>query len=856
MGKNDIPFTIRDFLGVNQRDGGERLSDREFARIQNFFRKDKGVLHKVPGASPDLLASQVPGADKITTMWRHTANPAPRSVIYHCIPNATPLPQPTATGLTVTEVVAADGKIFEACAPASRTVKFAHTYIGMGVESVWDTRVRAGFVTPPGPPGSIRAKDQPALQKIVLGASTNKVQVQHPGVFPTGVRAVNVFMSLGDSADSAATELAYAGTLHSPTDVLTLNHSIYDGSYESADAIIQTELKATGVFMPDGKLLPGQYFVSIAWIGTQLGAAYAHTMDGYTMHPSKGVAVMVEPGQNSIEVRHGTANGRMSTAASPTHCYVFLGTRSSNIAPMVFVGIIKPKVGATSEIDPAMLTIKDVPVNMNAQATPGGFDLSCRMSYQPFLGRHGFLVKQDVDRVAPISELFVSRSYFSTIEMDSYLLIRTSQDRVFNGILASTLDVAGNFVTDPIFTYLNGFSFMTNSVNFLQTDGISVGWVGPNFEETAGSAPPKNLRFIFTYKSRLIGIPAFQPNLAYASNANTWWNWSDGGSGGDPIFILIGDGFDGKITACGVASNTTGQNDPKAYLIFFKKNSTHLISGIPDSTTGQGVSSDPISGRIGCSAPSGIFQTKTGIGFVGSDGDIYLVRGGTEPTPIGGRIKKYLAHLTKSDKLMGMVTAVYHKDFVKISYPSSLESTHNDAQFWGDFRTEEGVPIAWDGPHIGANIGQQIVLSGEGDSETRIGAIADGSGTLLLDDESVFTYNGAPIVSVLEWNTRNFKAEMNLKKFLGMFIMALYSTTENHELLIEFWADEEYTQVTKQISVADVNGEELWRSINAIIGPDNLVGCSFKFRITHQNPANFIISAVSVPYRPERRIIV
>lgn len=850
----DIPLVIRDLLGVNRRDGGERASDREFYAIQNLYRKEKGELTKRHGTSHDLHPNNVPGCERITAISRHPSNPCPNAVLYHCTPDSTQLVSPTAD-LVLIEETASDGEIFDCANPASLELRFAYTFVGKGVESSWDTRSKAGFVDVVG----TDAWDQDGLQTITLSSATNKVRVIYPTAFPDGVRAVNVFMSYGNASDTSTnrTNLVYVGTMYSNGDHLIVNSSTGPGATFD-DPFVEDDIEASAEFVEGAAIPPGQYYIALAWIADR-GANYQDTIqsgEAY-MYLSEGTPVQVTPDKNAIKVNFHTVNGTSDTVNGATHAYVFLGTRPPKDGPMACIGTLR--AGTTGSTPYPEFQITDIPVNCNAQSIPFGttavFDNSCRMFAGENKARHGFIVKKDPDRSVLVSEVFISRTYFylnASPGYDNILLIRTPLDRVFSGLLASDFDNVGANTNDPSIAYHNGFSFFANGYNFLMTDGFSLCRV-PTKD---GCAVPEYLRYVIGFKNQLIGISRLNENLAYGSNALEYNNWSEGGSGTDLKFLIIGDGFEGKVTAAGVFASTTGVNDLRSMLVFFKKSSTHMYTNIPDKASGINAQAEQSSGRVGCIAPKSIIQTRSGLVFLGSDGDIYIIRGAGEPVPIGGRIKPLFAHLVENESLMKLVSASFHKNFVKISYPSSADSTYNDAQIWGDFRTEEGVPIAWDGPHTGINVGVQEVLIGTGDTETRIGARSDAAGSVVLDDEDSSLDLTAPIVSFVEWNRRKLKAELNWKRFMAIAADISWNSGEDHTLLFELWSGREYTQKSVTVSTASADfAEQVYDTIVSFIGDDNLVGRDLKFRITHTGGQNFTLSAVGITYKPERRMI-
>jgi hypothetical protein len=869
--KEDL-IDLRDFRGVNRRDGAEKADIREFLTIQNWFRREKGIFEKRYGSTADLSASDVPGASRITRIHRHPANPCPKAILYHCTPTNVPLVHPDgATNLQITEISSASGTIFDAALPASLEVRFCFSYIGMGMETPYNTRSRPGYVP------AVDAWDQTGHQTFVLASATNTLQVSHPTAFPTGIRAVNVFMSIGKTSDDPAERrnMVYMGTLKSNSDVLAIDGSI-GPTDATPDPITADNFTAEKFISSQGELPPGQYYVSIAWVvdggsGPQ-GAVLI----------SDAKPVYLAGGYNSIRVGHWETGGVSSNGA--THVYVFLGTKPKDQGPMTCVGLFRVEsfAGAVG------LTITKVPYNTNASTHPvfdydtsiygddafpiqtqgvvgpgglGGGNSSAHFVQipliigDPLLYRCGFIVKRDPDRPVAISEVFPSRSnawiFFtpgSAPGENGYYHIRTAQDTDHLGAPA----VVNSNVVVPNLVYFNGLSYFVNGVNFKVTDGITISEMAPTTDTTI----PRGLNRIGVFKGQLVGVSDEARGAILASNALAGNNWSDGGTGSALRFALLGDPFEANVSALGIFSYTTGTEGPRSFLVSFKKNSCWSLSDIPDLDSGIRGQGDQMSGKVGCLAWDTICPSKIGLLFLGSDGDVYMIRGSGEPYPIGGRVKKLLEHLAENDSLMKLCSAVIHGDFYKLSYPKFLTSTTADAQLWADLRTQDSDPICWDGPHTGLQIGCQLVLDREGDNGNRIAGLADAATSARLDNPASSQDLGVKIVSTLEWTRRALRSEWNFKKWKGVFLEAYFSTLYNHTLLIEGFSDTEYTQMSKAVAVADVNGEGLWRSLAYYFPDDNLIGKDFRFRITHESNAPFTISAIGVPYKPERRITI
>lgn len=860
MPKADEIFVLRDFLGVNRRDGGERASDREFLTIQNFFRKEKGLLYKRFGSTYDLAAADVPGCDRITSLHRHPVYPCPKAILYHCTPTSTPITHPGATGLTIAEVVTGVGTIFDAAPAASRVVHLCYSYIGMGVESSWDTRTRPLFI--PAGASDINAWDQLGLQTFVLALATNELDVSHPAAFPADVRAVNVFMSIGDPTDGAnRRQLVYVGTLQSPADTLRINQSIGVAATRT-DVFTDSNFQVEARYEAGGEFPPGQYYVALAWVSDgEPQPSLINLVSSFSVFSrlSNAKIVTINNQANSIGISHWEAGAVSANGA--THVYAFVGVKDSQSGIMTHVGSFRVQAAAkiTGSID--TLVVTQAPYNKNAQSNMGsggvnGGFINVPHQNNDVLGiRHGFIVKKDSDRPVLVSEVFPSRSDFSFLANTVgalepfYLLIRTENDRLANNAAATP----NSNVVIPSQVYFQGASYFANGRNFLYIDGIGAG----RMTAKNTCVIPDNPILLFVSKSQLITVTAEDKNVLLGSNALEANNFSDGGTGAAFRFAILGDPFEGKITAASVFAFTTGTDGPRSFIVSFKKGSCWTLTDIPDATAGINAQADQLSGSVGTIAPRTIVQTKLGLLFLGSDGDIYMIRGSGEPLPIGSRVKEIFKHLVENETLMKMCTAVLHGNFYKISYPGSSASTYADTQIWADLRTEDGAGIQWDGPHVGVNIGCQLVLDRDEDDGSRIAGLSSAAGAALLDDESTYQDLGVNVESILEWTRRRFRSEFNFKKFRGLFLEAFYDTTDAQSVKVEGFSDAEYALIEKQLSLGDaVSGEPLWRRHVMYFVDDNLIGSDFKFRITHNDNTQFTLAAIGVPFKPERRLAI
>lgn len=849
MSRNEQLLPLRNFKGINRRDGGERPDILEFFTAQNLWQIDKGVWSMIYGSSYDLEASDVPGCRKITAIHRHTSAPCNRAVLYHCQPTDTKLTHPGSGGLTIVEITSGSGTIFDSISAAvSKKIWLCFTYLGKGIESSWDARARPGF-TPYVAPTSQNAWDVGGLQSYTLAADTNTLNVSHPSSFPIDVRSVNVFMAMGDASDSAPDrrQFGYVGTLNSDQDVLSIDVSV--GPRDSYDnAFTDANFQVEGRFDADGNLPAGQYFVALAWVAE--AEPYDESIPGlFFTVLSAAKPVQLTGNANAIGINHFETLAKSADGA--THCYAFIGVKSHTEGPMTCVGTFRVSSTAQSSGSIDRMVVKNIPYNTNASSYLDHFYNAPRMYAAENKTRTGFIVKKDPDRPVNVSEVFASRSYWSVAADPAnsadylYMQIRTIYDLYFNG----TTPPSNPNIEDPSIVYFNGLSYLANGRDFLVTDGVSITRMQPKSSCVIPTAP-KRLGVI---KNQLVCTTAEEKGVIFASNALQGNNWSDGGTGAALRFLILGDPFEQRPASFGIFSFTSGTDGPRTLLITFKKNSTWSAQSVPDATAGVNGLADQMSGKVGNIAWRAITQTKIGMIFLGSDGNIYLIRGGGEPFPIGGRVEPLLKHLSKNDELMKMCTSVYHDGHWKLAYPSTPTSTYCDAEIWGDLRTEDGSPIVWYGPHVGREIGCQLVLDKEGDNDSRIGAMVSTAGTARLDDPSEYQNLGADITMILEWTLRTLSSEWNIKRWKGVFINAYYDSLYNQDLRVEGFADKIYTQTTHRLCAADENGEAAWMDHELYFSSDNLIGKRFKFKLTHTGRP-LSLSAIALPWKPERRV--
>lgn len=814
MARRDSTVTIRNFLGLNRRDAGEKVKDNQFYRIQNFYQAIKGFFFKRFGTAVDLSSASFFGASAVTGIHRNYG--LEKCTLYFCEPDAALLPTPGA-GPVLTEIAGGDlfgGDFVE-------PVKVCFKWCGFGAES-----------------------EQSPDSTITVSDVTKGVRVTIPA-FPAGIKSANVF------AKRASGEYAYMGTVYAPG---TLDIKHFMGP-SSAFADAMTSLDVTVPESNAGSLVKGTYYISAAWVVGAFGASVPTL--------SAATAARVRADNGKIDVKF---NGPDSTNLAKS-IYVFIGTKTEKEHPMTCVGILK--AGET-------LTISKIPTNTSAQSHPdlekssGAGSVPAKFNNTTSAGnpnRIGFILKKD--SAGFVTEIFPSRTLGflgSVATKDPY----TGETTLFNPYTFGGPKTKADetrwlgVASEPVFTWFNGLSYFVNSVDIpWQTDGFAMGQIA----RVSGTLLPRPPKYIATFQNMLLTGGGEQGNQIYACNAFNSQNWAVGGSGSANRFVTIGDSYGDGVTAIGVFTLATeAVNDPRAYFLAFKKHGVFMKDTFPDPTSGVGAPLQQLSGRVGCIAYRSIVQTPIGVMFLGSDADIYLIRGGGEPVRVGTSVQPVLDHLKLNDDLMKQATAVFHDNHYKLCY-SPAGSTTNDEQLWADIRITPQDQITWTGPHTGLKIGPQIVLVGETDDFSRIACRQDAIGTIKLDDTSTMQDIGSNIVSTLESKTYRFKDEAHMKRIMGAIFDCYYDPAYQNDLLFEAFADEYYQQVNKSLS----NGSAIWDSssfdssmwgggqyvgVPCPLSASNLIGRTFKYRLTHSNASQFVIAATTIQIKPERRLLI
>lgn len=846
MPSRDSELKIDRFLGVNRRDGADLVDNKEFYTLQNWYQKTRGLFHKRYGTTNDFQASDLPLASTILGFHRQVGLLGDYYTLLYCQPTGT-IVTPTAAP-TLSDITSANGDLFNGGATASITI--GYSWVGCGGETL---------ISP--------------TAAITVASNTNKIRVTIPA-FPAGVVSANVQRSIGGNPIIVGVITSSAGTVD-------LGEYIEPTGAASTDTVgIVNCTVETG-----GSLKRGVYYLSVGWLTAAQGAKLAESSPTNPVGGNEFAIISVPDDGYKIRVQNVLAAAASTNGA--TWAYVFIGLKDPNEAPMIFAGMVKAKASATAADVKNSLYISSLPSQSNLLSYPAvssgnkkvqfyngvlqGASGTAGSAYITRLNSGNAQVQLFFPRLNPYSQSRGGTNYddISPFTADAYVPIYL--DSSSTNVNTSRRRIIASNVT-PYFASFGGLCFIANNYNLLlQVDGISVSEI----REYPGTIQPGYPSRVILFKDQLVVVvnasqanaPASSNksgNQVYGSNALSPYNWSSGGTGTALRFATVGDPFGDGVTVLGAFSYTTDNLGPKSYLLMLKKAGVYLLSNIPDQASGVAASADTLSARTGSLAQNSIANTPLGTIFLGTDGDIYLVNGTGEPKRIGSKVQSFFDHLVGQDTLAAYPSAVYHDNQYKLAYPSSASSTGNDAQLWADLRTDLGLPIVWTGPHTGVSIAQQEVYNAITDNGRRMSLKPDQSGLQFLDDSSTFSDLGTTITAVMQWKTTRSKREMYDKLFRGIFFDCYYDTQYSHSVLIEGFAGDQYSSrpltLSEGTAIWDSSswglsnwGDAIYQGVVAPFGPDNLVGRTISWKLTHANAAQFIVASAVMNLKIHRR---
>lgn len=871
---------------MNLKDAADKVKDNEFVQLQNVSQPSRGVYSIRFGSVLDQPIATFPLSSRISGIWRHSG-PFQNTTLYHCVPDNSTFPDNT-VDLVLTDLADGLGTIFTG--GSVRTIRVCYSWIGCGIEQSYNSKNRAAYLST----ANLAAASQTGHQVITLGSATNSLQISVPNSFPSGVRGANIFVAVNYASNP--TEMVYVGTVTTPGGSLIFRRFI--GPAAAFGDAYSGSITATQGLVGSGNLQPGTYYIGAAWLvdSNQVENDSSQNNPTHILLYTTQVQVVVTNVNSAISVSHNFS----TSSNGAKNVYIFIGTQPTTLCPMTMVGITAPSEN---------LTITAIPSH-NGQSHPFTLGPAVPAFYNACISRANIQTQRFAFMLAKSSgsvyEVFPSRSIYwygssangmadptvagGTIPITQnsyYLLAPKSQNDNWN----NTQPFNWGFpVLDPVFCHLNGMTYFVNGVDITwMTDAFTLGQLVPVTAATQ-TILPAPLKSITAYQEGLVGVQSLSSNQVFGSNAGAPQNWATGGTGSALRYVITGDHFGGGCSTLGIFTpgtiSTSAENGPSSFILIFKKPSTWMLSNIPDPTAsamagllgGQiPATMTQVSGSVGCVAPKAVVQTPLGTLFFGTDANIYMINAVREPQRIGTKVQNLLLHLVGNDAAMQQVTAVYHDRHLKLSYPSPASVAAgapyvNDYELWADLRTEEG-PIIWMGPHVGRNIGPQIVLSGDGDDNSR----------LVVDSKIIRTYTADSISTLADLSPTNtaqtivvqitgkqhrFNSDSHFKRIFGEIFDLFIDNSYTNTILLEGFSDANYSSVNRTLSnggaVWDSSqfdqstyADAIWEGFSFFFPPQiNLVGRTYQQRLTKSDQSPFVLASTTILTKTEKRKLV
>lgn len=333
------------------------------------------------------------------------------------------------------------------------------------------------------------------------------------------------------------------------------------------------------------------------------------------------------------------------------------------------------------------------------------------------------------------------------------------------------------------------------------------------------------------------------PNLVAYSQANNPFSWTATPSttpSQNQLFVNATEGSD--VVGFGVVSETLASSGPSSFLVIGKSNS--ILSWNGTTTSGA----QTLTTITGFMSRDSFGLTRAGGIFIGKDGNIYSLKGISNPIPMGYEVQSILDSIPESYKQY--VSAVRVRDNLVIAYPSQDENlTH---QIHLEVRTlDEGTIRLYEGPHDMFNIlGHNFISSFDGIADFHVGFDSTGGRLILLNDESTYTNLGAPAVEkVIEINRLGFGENTSLKMMRRIFMDIEIETDETFNFEVYGTdATEPITSFSKTAMYA--NGA---RQILQAYVPTRFLGRIQRVKITSESLNKVKIFEINLLFDPIRR---
>jgi hypothetical protein len=249
--------------------------------------------------------------------------------------------------------------------------------------------------------------------------------------------------------------------------------------------------------------------------------------------------------------------------------------------------------------------------------------------------------------------------------------------------------------------------------NYYVTDGNVAALVVTDYSTNPVALPSATVIGLYQESILLSGGPECGDTTTFSLATNPFGFQLASLPGINQFFEV--EGLGEWVTGFSVFAYSLMYVTPQSFLVITKKNSTWILENLPVFSIATPTFLIQVSKTVG--TPSGLSLTQSPVGVLFAHTEnVYMVKGGGDPVPIGDPIS-YI--LKQSD--LSRAVGVYHDEQFKLSFYCPLYAGtvgYNNVEFWLDIKKmkqSQGKPD-WKGPMIGRSVDYCEVenLTGDG----------------------------------------------------------------------------------------------------------------------------------------------
>lgn len=378
----------------------------------------------------------------------------------------------------------------------------------------------------------------------------------------------------------------------------------------------------------------------------------------------------------------------------------------------------------------------------------------------------------------PQTSLIYSGGFF----LSQPLISQNYNFAVYQGLAYFVTGISNN----PSPTGPGGFpNSPVSGTNYYVTDGNVAALVVFDYSSNPTALPSSTI--ISNYQEAIVvgGGIGCGDTVLFSLAANPFSFEQPGNPGINQFFQV--EGLGEWVTGLSTFAYSLVYSSPQSFLTITKKHSTWILENLPTDFT-KPTFLIQVSKAVGTPQGRTIIQTPIGVIFTHVD-NVYLVKGGSDPVPIGDPISLIL-----KDCDISLASSSYHDEQYKLSlYNPNYSGTagFNNVEYWLDIKKmkqSQGRPD-WKGPMVGRQIDFQEIenLTGDGTiyNQTRDRVCVDAENLRVFKadvipaetDTQILDF-ATPVTVILE--SKDYKVQEQDNNWNKIFTRTYVKTRSNH----------------------------------------------------------------------------